>query len=65
MKFHDNKFHDTYECKPYVGFNDDLTGFNCNKFINSSELKTVGDFRLNFSTSALKSINRNNMDEGF
>ena len=51
MKFHDN--------------NDDLTGFNCNKFINSSELKTVGDFRLNFSTSALKSINRNNMDEGF
>lgn len=64
MDFHNYKFFETYECKPYPGSNDDLKSLNGDTI--NSDIRTVGNFRLNFTSSAQKGIdlNKNNKDDG-
>jgi hypothetical protein len=58
MKFHDYKIYETYESKPYYQHNDNLKNFNGNY---SSE--TVCDFRLNLTSSVLKNINKDYIND--
>jgi hypothetical protein len=56
MKFHNYKI---YESKPYYQHNDNLKNFN-----GSYSSEIVCDFRLNFTSSVLKNINKDYINDG-